>query len=236
MQESSVAAVERGPCSYLGSVAPQADGIDGWCSEGEVLGATEARETKTGDERAEGEGRGRGQRARTEGQPGRRQQRGACASSCVVSLHGGLSLPTRRIDAHRPPPTARPRTRISVTAAAALFCPRTALTGLLTKATRPSMPVLCRRIIGACTPPVRSPGPPVPSSTTTAVNHQPRSSRHRHEHCNVPVQTRSPDKLPCRRRIEPESAVGSLPALAAGSASFRCFPPSFLAKSPPSWC
>jgi hypothetical protein len=231
MQESSVAAVERGPCSYLGSVAPQADGIDGWCSEGEVLGATEARETKTGDERAEGEGRGRGQRARTEGEdrgPARpaTATRRMCIVLCRVSAWGPLVADSahRRTSptAHRPP--SHPH---QCDGGGGFVLPRTALTGLLTKATRPSMPVLCRRITGACTPPVRSPGPPVPSSTTTAVNHQPRSSRHRHEHCNVPVQTRSPDKLPCRRRIEPESAVGSLPALAAGSASFRCFPPIF---------
>jgi hypothetical protein len=88
------------------------------------------------------------------------------------------------------------------------------------------MPVPRWRITGACTPPVRSPGPSVPSSATTTTTGipQPRPARHRHEHCNVPVQTRIPDKLPCSRRIEPESAVGSLPAPAAGSASFRCFP------------
>jgi hypothetical protein len=67
--------------------------------------------------------------------------------------------------------------------------PRIALRGLLTKATRSSMPVLRWRITGACTPPVRSPGPPVPSSATTTTTGipQPRPARHRHEHCNVPV-------------------------------------------------
>jgi hypothetical protein len=110
---------------------------------------------------------------------------------------------------------------------------RIALTRLLTKATRSSMPVLRWRITGACTPPVRRSSTPLPSSasTTTTGIPQPRSTRHRHEHCNVPVQTRIPEKLPCSRRIEPESAVGSLPAPAAGSASFRCFP--HLSSLPP---
>jgi hypothetical protein len=156
----------------------------------------------------------------------------SCALALSRSLRGGASarrLGRGLLDRH-----AHAHSRPHQCDGGGFVLPRIALRGLLTKATRSSMPVLRWRITGACTPPVRSPGPPVPSSATTTTGiPQPRSTRHRHEHCNVPVQTRIPDKLPCSRRIEPESVVGSLPAPAAGSASFRCFPPSFLAISTP---
>jgi hypothetical protein len=220
----------RGPCSYWDSVAPQAGGSDGRRSEACIGCHREWDGGRRGvcDDSSDDDDDGKDD-----------DEYASCPRLSLAPSHSralalALALcaagPLLADSAHHAHAHSRPHQCDG----GGFVLPRIALRGLLTKATRSSMPVLRWRITGACTPPVRSPGPPVPSSATTTTGiPQPRSTRHRHEHCNVPVQTRIPDKLPCSRRIEPESVVGSLPAPAAGSASFRCFPPSFLAISTP---